>query len=578
MQNLILNRYRPLGTAGKGGYATVQVAWDTRIQRRVAIKCLRLDNMPIGLDVPESEIPGLTEARTAAMLSDRSIVGVLDFEIEGDMAYLIMEYVDGVTLTELMQREGMLSADVCACVFGAVAHALDFAHDNLVLHMDIKPDNVLINRQGEVKVSDFGLAQLSHEAGYGRAVGGTIGYMPLEQMRLEALDERTDEWALAAMTYQMLTGDNPFYANDLAAAESAIENAEIVIPSQVRNDFSEEADDVLFKALAIEREGRYDSVEEFAAELQPHLGDARRGRRELAVIVGDAREDSGIGDTAEMPPSDITYVDRIGSRGWEFLGRLAAAVECGFIGALSLMGIDQLQSLGANATAVFWGVLAAMVVLGGALPTIGSLAAVIVMATALVLAGNPVLGLVVGITGAAWWFLSGRFGMKETFCGLAAPLLGGMWIASAAPLLGGYLLRWRDALASAAFGGVVSFALACTGSSTLAGWGMLAHSFITSGMDDSVLDVLLRPEIWLLFVAWLVAAVVVSGACSRGVRWLACAGMFAGASLIMAAVLCAQFLTSDGATVVPALVVFIPNIVVLSGMVVLTLFGVPQRD
>ena len=292
MQNLILNRYRPLEEAGAGGFATVLAAWDTRIQRRVAIKCLRLDGYASPADARSPrEIPGLDEARTAAMLSDSHIVGVYDFDASGAQAYLIMEYMDGITLTELMREEGALSLDVATCVFEAVAGALETAHENQVLHLDIKPDNVLINRQGQVKVADFGLSQLSHAAGYGRAAGGTIGYMPLEQMRLEACDARTDEWALAALTYEMLVGENPFRAPGLDAAERAIEQAEVFVPSMVRGDLNEEVDEALFGALAIDRDDRFDSVELFADAMLPHMGDARRGARELAVLVGEACDD-----------------------------------------------------------------------------------------------------------------------------------------------------------------------------------------------------------------------------------------------------------------------------------------------
>ncbi|MFR5000408.1 MAG: serine/threonine-protein kinase [Slackia sp.] len=331
MQNLILNRYRPLDVAGKGGYGTVQVAWDMRIQRRVAIKCLRLDTLGTAA-TPSTprDIPGLDEARTAAMLSDPCIVGVYDFEVEGPMAYLIMEYMDGITLTELMRlARGPLPLDVLTCVFESVAHAIEVAHENQVLHLDIKPDNVLINRQGQVKVADFGLAQLSHEAGFGQAAGGTIGYMPLEQMRLEAPDVRTDEWALAALTYQMLTGDNPFLARDLAGAERAIEEAEIVIPSLARGDVGEEVDEAVFGALAIDRADRFESVTLFAEAMMPHLGDARRGAKELAVIVGEAcadEEEEAEDGTEACPPPCVparprrTFAWRRGDRRRHLVG------------------------------------------------------------------------------------------------------------------------------------------------------------------------------------------------------------------------------------------------------------------
>ena len=223
-EDLILNRYRPLEEAGAGGYGTVVVAWDPRIQRRVAIKMLQVD--PSLIPAPTSDkgtydiadIPGLEEARTAALLNDPNIVGVLDFEIEGTTAYLIMEYVDGCTLTQLLHDyPDDITPEIVGAVFKSVAHALQVAHENQVLHLDIKPDNVLITRQGDVKVTDFGLSKLSNAEGFDKAVGGTIGYMPPEQMALQPLDVRCDEWALASITYEMIALNNPFFAEDLKA-------------------------------------------------------------------------------------------------------------------------------------------------------------------------------------------------------------------------------------------------------------------------------------------------------------------------------------------------------------------------
>ena len=231
-----------------------------------------------------SRIPGLDEARTAAMLSDPSIVAVYDFEIQDSTAYLIMEYVEGMTLTELLRdHDDRLTLDVVAAVFAAVAHALEVAHENGVLHLDIKPDNILINASGQVKVTDFGLATLADAQGFGVAGGGTIGYMPLEQMRQENLDARCDEWALASVTYEMLAGENPFLAPNLFQAQEAIEDGELVLPSLCWDNLDPAADDPIFYALDPEREERYESVADFAEELSPFLGDPSKGRGTWAV-------------------------------------------------------------------------------------------------------------------------------------------------------------------------------------------------------------------------------------------------------------------------------------------------------
>ena len=384
--DLILDRYEPIGTAGVGGFGTVQIAWDPRIQRKVAIKSIKLtaldaaraalpgaqavaapstaerwhgavpwsdylasqgeraelmpgapEDGPIRDDradaahdadwgpegrgsglQPEAglqnlqvtslaHLPGLDEARTAAMLSDARIVTVYDFEVRGRMAYLIMEYVEGITLTHLLNDyPEYVTLDLVAAVFDAVAGALSAAHEAGVLHLDIKPDNILINLQGQVKVTDFGLATLADASGTGTTGGGTIGYMPLEQMRREHLDARTDEWSLASVTYEMLTGDNPFRASSLSEAEAAIEDAELILPSLCWEDLDDQADDVVFYALDPDREERYATVADFAEELDKFLGDPDEGAELLSLVAQDAL---GIDDEPDAEAEDRDELD-----------------------------------------------------------------------------------------------------------------------------------------------------------------------------------------------------------------------------------------------------------------------------
>lgn len=234
-------------------------------------------------------VPGLDEARTAAKLSDQRIVTVYDFEVRDQTAYLIMEYVEGITLAQLLaDYPDYITLDMVTGVFDAVAGALEIAHDAGVLHLDVKPDNIIINKDGQVKVTDFGLATLADASGKGFAGGGTIGYMPLEQMRREKLDVRTDEWALAAMTYEMLTGGNPFKAQTLDQAEQAILNAELVLPSLCWPRIDSQIDDVVFYALDPDPEERYENIGDFADEIDKFLGDAESGQEQLALVVEDA--------------------------------------------------------------------------------------------------------------------------------------------------------------------------------------------------------------------------------------------------------------------------------------------------
>ncbi len=238
---------------------------------------------------PFAHIPGLKEARTIAQLNDANIVTVYDCELHGTTVYIIMEYIEGKTLAQLMNElKDDIDLDIIAAIFTSVAHALEVAHAAHVLHLDIKPENVVINSKGIVKVTDFGLSTLVDASGHGTAGGGTIGYMPLEQMRQQKLDGRTDEWALASLTYEMLSGVNPFFADSLKTAETAIEDAELVLPSLCWESLDRRVDDIMFAALHGDVDERYDTVAEFAEALAPYLGNVREGTRILAATVQGA--------------------------------------------------------------------------------------------------------------------------------------------------------------------------------------------------------------------------------------------------------------------------------------------------
>ena len=589
MQNLILNRYRPLEEAGAGGFATVLAAWDTRIQRRVAIKCLRLDGYASPADARSPrEIPGLDEARTAAMLSDSHIVGVYDFDASGAQAYLIMEYMDGITLTELMREEGALSLDVATCVFEAVAGALETAHENQVLHLDIKPDNVLINRQGQVKVADFGLSQLSHAAGYGRAAGGTIGYMPLEQMRLEACDARTDEWALAALTYEMLVGENPFRVPGLDAAERAIEQAEVFVPSMVRGDLNEGVDEALFGALAIDRDDRFDSVELFADAMLPHMGDARRGARELAVLVGEACDDGadcdeGRGAASAFLPgrggshAGLSMIDRIAPRMKSLVARLWAAVVCGFAAFEAAANIPACMTIAGRMEPAFWGVVGVAVAAALAWPGAGAAFAVGALVVALALSGSPFLALALALAGVAWLVLGGARHHACANVGTTAVLAGAFGFAPVVPLLAGYFLNVKHAFAATAFAVVSAFCLACAGSLDLTGWNVFAFGAMpgASAMEDAALSLVASPNVWVMAASWLVAAVVGSLLCARGNRGLAACGMLAATAILVLGVIAAARL---GGADFPDVAQLAPALVAGIAMTCATAAGVPSRE
>lgn len=306
-----LGRYRRLSTLGSGGFALVFLAYDTKMQRKVAIKCMPIksDSAHLGAtgrisSVPDASIlldripanrlqkyPGISEARCAAMLRHANIATVYDFDIYNNEALIISEHVDGLNLEQLIDilydNQTHLDIDAITYIFKCVSDAIIFAHENQVLHLDIKPANILIDVYGEVKVVDFGLATYSSANGYSSAIGGTVGYMPPEQIQQQNPDERCDEWALASVLYELLTLYNPFLAQDLKRALKAIDGAVIDMPSSVRHDVCAEIDSVLMYALQPNREDRYDTVLDFSEEALAFLGDANAGKAVLAEKIRD---------------------------------------------------------------------------------------------------------------------------------------------------------------------------------------------------------------------------------------------------------------------------------------------------
>ncbi len=291
---ILLDRYRVLARRGNGGFGTVCTCWDTRLQRRVAIK-----RMPL---LGASETPGvlastvdeaLSEARTACLLAHTNIVTVHDFEIEGDYAYLVMEFVDGLNLSELLARVegGYLTYAEAAHMVSSLAKALHYAHENGVLHLDIKPTNIMIDRQGTVKLADFGMATLASAAGYGGARGGTVGYMPPEQVEGMLVDERADIFSLAVVLRQALTGVNVFAGRTAKESLDHIYKGPKIPLLKEDPEVPFAVDAALTQALSPEPSMRQGSVSEFAQEIVTPLGSEKQGEKSLKSLVEQSEEE-----------------------------------------------------------------------------------------------------------------------------------------------------------------------------------------------------------------------------------------------------------------------------------------------
>lgn len=505
-QPLLLGRYRVVETRGTGGFGSVKVCWDIRLERRVAIKCLPLSQAPEASASTLSE--ALDEARITSRLTHPNIVTVHDFEVENGCAYLIMEFVDGLTLAELMARVegGVLTYDECAHLLDSLADALDYAHGQGVLHLDIKPSNIFIDTTGAVKLGDFGMASLASAAGWEGARGGTVGYMPPEQLQCSLVDERTDVFSLAVVLYQALTGTSPFAAKDAEASLKMIVRG--VKPlAKVEPELVGPVSDGLTRALSADAGERPTSAGELARAVIPYLGDEMEGRQSVASLLSQASALACAGAAARMAPATAPH--------------LAALLPAG-----ALVPVCALALAAAGAT---------LPEAGGALTCV--LAVVAVAAPGVY---SPAF-LVAGVVGLA------LLGWRTTTAGAgrlahAALLLP---VALTSPVggvaLAGGTLRPKPATLTAAAGAALQLLLARTlGAATGA------------DVAAAALGMLASPAAWLFVAgaaasAWLCALVSAGGGTAR-----CCVGQMLGSAAAIATLALARRVENGGLWAAPA--------------------------
>ncbi len=511
---MILGRYRVLARRGTGGFGTVCTCWDTRLQRRVAIKRMPLagtdaDGSPTNIGASTVD-EVLLEARTACLLAHPNIVSVLDFEIGSGYAYLIMEYVDGLNLAELLARVegGRLTHDECAHILTSCARALAYAHENRVLHMDIKPTNIMIDRLGTVKLADLGMAELGAAAGYGGARGGTVGYMPPEQIEGMLVDERADVFSLATVLWQALTGENPFMAESAPASLEKIRRGpRLGSKGRVAASATEldlEAEDALARALAPIASERTSSVDELACELVGALGDPTAGQASLAELIEQSEQDDGA-DEAEWGRKNLPFHLRM-PQAWAVAERALpalAVLACGLAVAPAFEATLALKAASVAAAVA----LTALWPPAGSIVTAGAFA--VAVATTDPVSSSFALASALGAAVAVWWVAVGHGEKMAT-----ASLLAGWAVRQplAGAQLAGFCLDPVPALATGAATYLTSVvAIACA-----------QADFSANIAADVVLIALGRPSTWLYaaaagLAAWISSLVAMRGTVASGI-------------------------------------------------------------
>jgi hypothetical protein len=359
---LLKNRYRLGRVLGRGGMCIVYQAWDTKLQRNVAVKRLE---PPLNED-PRTRARFDREGRALAQLSHPNVVTLIDRGSSDNDEYLVFEYVEGRSLKELI-REGLLGIGELGRIAGQVAEGLAAAHLAGIVHRDVKPQNILIDRNGHAKITDFGIATGPDWTRVTRAgsIIGSARYMSPEQIRSKPVDARSDVYSLGVVIYEMLTGQPPFDGTNMPEIARMHLNSVPPPISAVRVNLPEGLEKVVMRCLEKLPEDRFASMDELLGALvglglyaplrapevpQAHKrllkrgGDEERpGRRSAGAAGAEARarraDEETDGSWVRDKARELARKRRTGRR-WKILGALGgiALVAVAAVLALTLTG------------------------------------------------------------------------------------------------------------------------------------------------------------------------------------------------------------------------------------------------
>ncbi len=281
----ISGRYKILDIIGGGGMANVYLAHDMILDRNVAVKMLRLD-----LTNDEEFIRRFhREAQSATSLNHPNIVNIYDVGEEDDIYYIVMEHVDGQTLKQYIQEHSPLRVEEAIEIMKQLTSAITHAHQNHIVHRDIKPHNILIDREGNVKITDFGIAMALSATSITQtnSVLGSVHYLSPEQARGGMANKKSDIYSLGIVMFELLTGRLPFSGE--SAVSIALKHLQSETPSVRRwnPDIPQSVENIVLKATAKDQFHRYDSVEEMEADLRTALDPERMNEPKFTIPIDD---------------------------------------------------------------------------------------------------------------------------------------------------------------------------------------------------------------------------------------------------------------------------------------------------
>ena len=269
----INDRYEIIKSIGEGGMANVYLAYDTILDRNVAIKVLRGD-----LANDEKFVRRFQrEALSASSLSHPNIVAMYDVGEDDGLYYIVMEYVEGKTLKQLLKKRGSLTLSEAIDIMLQLTDGMAHAHDSYIVHRDLKPQNIMIQDDGQIKITDFGIAMAlnSTQLTQTNSVMGSVHYLPPEQAAGKGATIKSDIYSMGIIFYELLTGELPFKGD--SAVEIALKQMKEPLPDvhKLNNDIPQSIENIILKATAKNPKNRYDDAKGMHNDLLTALNDDR---------------------------------------------------------------------------------------------------------------------------------------------------------------------------------------------------------------------------------------------------------------------------------------------------------------
>lgn len=310
-----LGRYEIVRVLGSGAMGIVYEGLDTKLHRRVAIKTIIKSALVDSEQAADYSDRFMREAQAVARLNHSNIVAVYDFGEEGDVAYFVMEFIQGNELKQFLDSGVRFSLPKSLDLMIKLLDALGYAHSQGIVHRDIKPANIMIDKVGKLKLTDFGVVKFvdSHEGTQAGTMVGTPGYMSPEQILGTSVSPKSDIFAAGVVLYQLLTGQKPFTGDGVFAIQQKIVNDEPPPPSSLDPALPPVFDQIISKALAKKPEQRYSHAYEFADDLKRCLsmsvtqtssrtGAAHADEKTIVSASGPGQDDEKTVVTAKDTP------------------------------------------------------------------------------------------------------------------------------------------------------------------------------------------------------------------------------------------------------------------------------------